>query len=139
MDLYAEPDINAFTSLMQKYVGHSAYLRIDNRPVISTFSVGGYNVDQIKEWTWKSLADVVYFVPNADNAPGYNDPSTFVRNWADAVDGFFGWETAWPRPGNQPLNVSSSVDSAVMRAAHGSSKSYMARKYFLISLLLAWY
>ncbi|OAR01560.1 hypothetical protein LLEC1_04683 [Akanthomyces lecanii] len=126
MDFHQQPDINAFTKLAQKYVGHSAYLRIDNRPVISTFSLGGYSVDQIKSWTWTSLADVVYFVPNADTAPGYNDPSTFVKKWADAVDGFLGWETAWPGGGTQPANVSSSFDSAVMRAAHGVSKTYMA-------------
>ncbi len=48
MDFYQQHDINAFTKLAQKYVGNSAYLRIDNRPVISTFSMGGYTVDQIK-------------------------------------------------------------------------------------------
>lgn len=129
MDFHQQPDINAFTKLAQKYVGDSAYLRIDDRPVISTFSMGGYNVDQIKMWTWESLADVVYFIPNADTAPGYGNPSSFVPHWADAVDGFFGWETAWPSGGQQPQNVSSSFDGAVMDAAHRSGKTYMARKW----------
>ncbi|KAG9250283.1 glycoside hydrolase [Emericellopsis atlantica] len=129
VDFYQESNMDAYSKLLQDYVGRPSYLRAgdDNYPVVSSFSIGDHDAASFRKWKWESLGDQMYLLPNADNAPGYNNPgSWFQGDWGNTVDGVFGWETAWPWGGNQPENVSSGFDTEVLNAAHRRGKTYMA-------------
>ncbi|KAB5511388.1 glycoside hydrolase [Coniochaeta sp. 2T2.1] len=128
LDLLQEPDITAFNSLLSNYLGHRSYLRYGaaNYPLVSTYSVGPNGPDYFSNWKANDFANEIYFVPNADQSQGYNDPDSWFSAWDQAVQGVLGWETAWPTPGSTPTNVSSSQDSSVLNAAHAWAKTYMA-------------
>lgn len=132
LDFYQTGDVNSYTDIVSEFITRDSYLRAgpDNLPVVSTFSVGGVGPEGFQTWMDTNYDGKVYFLPNADGSAGYEDPETWFQTWGGVVDGVFGWETAWPSGGDTPANVSDAVDTAVMNAAHGAGKTYMARKSF---------
>ncbi|KAF4459386.1 glucan endo- -alpha-glucosidase agn1 [Fusarium albosuccineum] len=128
LDFHQTADINEYTQLVSDFINRPSYLTAgpDGHPVISTFSVGSVGPDGFRSWMQDNFNGQVYFLPNADTSPGYNDPDAWFQQWGGVVDGVFGWETAWPAPGNSPANVSDAVDTVVQEAAHGRQKTYMA-------------
>lgn len=128
MDLLQESDLGAYDDILSEYLGHPSYLRAgsDNLPVVSTYSVAGYGPETFLSWKDTSLGNQVYFIPNADNSDGYEDPSSWFEAWGDVVDGVMGWESAWPTAGTTPANVSADIDMLVQDAAHVNGKTYMA-------------
>lgn len=130
MDFYQSGDPNVYTELLNEYTTRPSYLTAgpNNYPVVSTFSVASFDPSTFQTWKQDVFNGEVYFLPNADTSAGYEDPATWFQTWGDVVDGVFGWESAWPAPGDTPANVSDTVDTAVQNAAHDNSKTYMARK-----------
>ncbi|CAG5137544.1 uncharacterized protein ALTATR162_LOCUS142 [Alternaria atra] len=128
LDFYQNGDINAYNGILTDFLGHPAYLRAGpyNHPVVSTFSVGQYGPEQFRDWKVNSWGNSIYFIPNADRSVGYNNPPSWFEAWNQAVEGVFGWESAWPESGTSPANVSDAVDIAVQNAAHRNGKTYMA-------------
>ncbi|CAH0019622.1 unnamed protein product [Clonostachys rhizophaga] len=128
LDFYQTGDVNAYTELVSNYINRESYLKAgpDNLPVISTFSVGGLGPQDFQTWIQNNYNGKVYFLPNADTSSGYDNPETWFGQWGNVVDGVFGWESAWPAPGQTPANVSDAVDTAVQNAAHAAGKTYMA-------------
>ncbi|KND86300.1 Mutanase [Tolypocladium ophioglossoides CBS 100239] len=128
LDFYQTADLNAYTDLLKGYIGRPAYLTAgpNNHPVISMFSVGSHSADDFQSWKQNTFNGNIYFLPNADNSPGYSNPQTWFQTWGKVVDGVFGWETAWPTQGTTPANVSIDFDTAVQNEARANSKTYMA-------------
>lgn len=131
LDLYQTGEVNDFNGLLKNYLDHPAYLTAgpNQYPVVSTFSAGQYGPEAFRDWKKNSFNNQIYFIPNADLTSGYGNPSWFDE-WNQAVDGVFGWESAFPNSGISPANVSDQVDLAVQTAAHSNGKTYMARKYY---------
>lgn len=120
-----------FTAYVNKFIGHDAYYRHDDKPFLSTFSVGDTHPAR---WTdfLAGLNDShgVYFVPEPDNYEGYyafgqpEGTAAFWDAWAPVVDGVFSWETAWTKDGKS--NVSTADwDEPHARAAHRRNRTYM--------------
>ncbi|KAJ6172623.1 hypothetical protein N7470_001690 [Penicillium chermesinum] len=75
--------------------------------------------------------NAVSLIPNLDTQnidKYYNEPSSYLAEFVDIVDGFFSWESAWPAASDTPSNLSSTWDRNVMDFAHGASKAYMMGK-----------
>lgn len=68
----------------------------------------------------------VFFVPDFDDASGY--PNGFFDTFS-VVDGAFSWESAWPYEDAGFANVSDTVDSSMIEAAHNAGKIYMMREF----------
>ncbi|KAI1094115.1 glycoside hydrolase family 71 protein [Rostrohypoxylon terebratum] len=122
-DFYGNGDISQHQTLFSRFKDHTAYLRYNNLPVVSSYSGGNVGPD-----TWKNFKNTnnVYLIPNPE-ADGnyYSNPEAFFRSWGDAVDGVFTWETAWPYTSDTPANVSSAKDQATKSAADAAGKAYM--------------
>lgn len=52
MDLLQDSDLGAYEDILSVYLGHPSYLRasVDNLPVLSTYSVGGYGPETFQSW-----------------------------------------------------------------------------------------
>lgn len=120
-----------FHDYVNRWMSHPAYYKHDNKPMLSTFSVG-----RTSPSNWPGFLGSlnggggVYFLPETDNANGYyayNQPAgsrEFWDSWAPVVDGVFSWETAWCKDGKN--NVSTSDwDEPHAAEAHRRQKSYM--------------
>ncbi|KAL7946861.1 glycoside hydrolase [Trichoderma barbatum] len=114
--------------IFDAWLGSSAYYRIDNKPLISTFSSGGFSNNNWTDWR-ASLGRDIFFMPDIDETRGYYESGNTVwwDYWGHVLDGMFSWETAWPARGGvgglYPGDVS--VDVSVLRAAHDHGKRYM--------------
>lgn len=136
LDFYQTGDINAYNEILSDFLGHPSYLTAgpNQHPVVSSFSVGQYGPEAFRDWKQNSFGNQIYFIPNADLSEGYNNPPAWFDTWNQAVEGVFGWESAWPPSGPNPSNVSDEVDIAVQAAARSSGKTYMARMYNITNL-----
>lgn len=65
-------------------------------------------------------------MPDFDDASGY--PDSFFDTF-NVVDGGFSWESAWPYADGGFANVSDTVDSTMIDAAHAAGKFYMMREF----------
>lgn len=125
-----------FLPILKQYVNHDGYYLYDSKPFVSTF-VGGQLTFGLSSPNagWQSsfkaaLSDAgvdVFFVPDFDDTSGY--PDSFFDTFT-VVDGAFSWESAWPYMDAGFANVSDTVDSTMIEAAHNASKIYMMRESF---------
>ncbi|KAJ0152877.1 Berberine bridge enzyme-like 21 [Fusarium oxysporum f. sp. albedinis] len=109
------------------YKGSSAYYQVKGRPLISTFSSGGFHNDTWIDWK-KGLANDTFFMPDFDETEGYYDSADeWWSYWGPIVDGIFSWESAWPERkgfgGKYAGDVS--IDVPVLSGAHKHDKLYM--------------
>jgi hypothetical protein len=109
------------------YKGSSAYYQVNNLPLISTFSSGGF---ENSYWTsWKSsLPNDMFLMPDFDETDGYYAAADgWWSYWGSVVDGIFSWESAWPQTGSSGEHYAGdvSVDVPVLAGAHSHSKQYM--------------
>ncbi|KAK8058465.1 glycoside hydrolase family 71 protein [Apiospora phragmitis] len=128
LDLAQTKDAYAYSDLIKKYAGHDAYYRAgpNKLPFLSTFSAQKTDANYWTSFLSSFDQTKFYFVPNFDDTPNYFDnPGTWMNDWAKAVDGAFSWETAWPLNSNTPSNVSSVQDEKVLKATHAKKKAYM--------------
>ncbi|QGA19616.1 hypothetical protein EYB26_007305 [Talaromyces marneffei] len=120
-----------FLPILKQYVNHDGYYLYDSKPFVSTF-VGGQLTFGLSSPNagWQNsfkaaLSDAgvdVFFVPDFDDTSGY--PDSFFDTFT-VVDGAFSWESAWPYMDAGFANVSDTVDSTMIEAAHNASKIYM--------------
>lgn len=118
---------NDYAWIFSTYKGHPAYYDYNSKPVISTFSSGGFTHDYWKAWK-TSLANEMFFIPDFDETEGYYAGADgWWSYWGDLVDGIFSWESAWPERagfgGDYPGDVT--VDVPPLNAAHKRKKYYM--------------
>lgn len=111
-------------AFLAPYVQEEAYLQIDGKPFVSTYSGG--NIDdntwdtQFRQPLMNNYGITPYFVPDFDNWSGY--PNGFVVAYP-VIDGAFTWEAAWPAPGNTVASVSDSVDQNLLSQAQAAGKN----------------
>ncbi|SCV50154.1 uncharacterized protein FFFS_09366 [Fusarium fujikuroi] len=138
MDVYASGDAcyhggkschgpSDYQWVWDSYKGSSAYYQIKGRPLISTFSSGGFHNDTWINWK-KGLANDMFFMPDFDETDGYYDSAdAWWSYWGPIVDGIFSWESAWPERkgfgGKYAGDVS--IDVPVLAGAHKHDKLYM--------------
>ncbi|WKT51246.1 hypothetical protein QSH57_016216 [Fusarium oxysporum f. sp. vasinfectum] len=138
MDVYASGDAcyhgakschgpSDYQWIWDSYKGSSAYYQVKGRPLISTFSSGGFHNDTWIDWK-KGLANDMFFMPDFDETEGYYDSADEWRSyWGPIVDGIFSWESAWPERkgfgGKYAGDVS--IDVPVLSGAHKHDKLYM--------------
>ncbi|VUC37092.1 unnamed protein product [Clonostachys rosea] len=127
LDLYAESDPYAFTTMINKYFSHPNYYKAgpSSAPMLSTFQPGAWGSDNWGAFL-ASLSSKPYFVPDFDQAEGYyENPEAFWYYWKDTLDGSFSWEQSWPGVTDTQTNVTSEVDAKVLSATHAQGKVYM--------------
>ncbi|PCH06976.1 Glycoside hydrolase, family 71 [Penicillium occitanis (nom. inval.)] len=124
-------DPSQFLPILEQYASHDNYYLYDNRPFVSTFDGGQLTFGSSSPnagWqsTFKDAASAagidVFFVPDFDDASGY--PDSFFDTFT-VVDGGFSWESAWPYADAGFANVSDTIDSTMIDAAHAAGKIYM--------------
>lgn len=119
------PNIHDNDNLLKTYLGHAAYYKYDNRPLLSTFNGG-----KIATTDWSSFLSShggnFYFLPNFGDHDDYTtNPSEFMATYDPLINGTFSWETAWPAPGTSGP-ITTDIDQQILKAAHASDKTYMA-------------
>ena len=138
IDLFQYENINDFTTMVNQYLGHSAYYHAgpNNRPFLSTYGSGRLGPSDVAQFKSK-LSQSVFFIPDFDSVNNfYNDPSGWLNTWGSLVDGGFGWETAWPSRQDTPANISVVQDNWVSTNIVPQGKSYMISEFFLFSRFL---
>lgn len=128
-------DPSQFLPILEQYASHDNYYLYNSKPFVSTFDGGKLTFGSSSPNTgWQnsfkdaaSSAGVdVFFVPDFDDASGY--PNGFFDTFS-VVDGAFSWESAWPYEDAGFTNVSDTVDSSMIEAAHNAGKIYMMREF----------
>ena len=125
MDTTAGWQFSDWSSLLQQYFASSAYYKGPNgNPFISCFD--NTNVFTPQQWQSFKSSMPMYLVPDLDASQDYyTDPTSWLQTWGDIIDGAYSWESAYPAPGNTPVNESISEDVTVMNAMHSAKKTYM--------------
>jgi glucan endo-1,3-alpha-glucosidase len=105
------------------YKGSSAYFLVNNKPLISTFSAGGFTHDTFTNWR-NSLGNNLFFIPDFDETQGYYSAADgWWSYWGGVVDGLFSWEASWPWDGS--AGGDTGIDVAQLNGAKNRGKQYM--------------
>ena len=125
-DLYQDGTVGDFVNLFNQFKDNDNYLKINDKPVVSTF--GGYD-HKADLQDFVNNSGGVFLMPNLDDGSGaggyYTDPSTTLGDFNAFVDGYFSWEASWPFGSDTPANVSDTGDQAVQQFAQSNQKAYM--------------
>jgi glucan endo-1,3-alpha-glucosidase len=119
-------------AFFEGYRDHPNYMRggSDDLPIVSSYGGHALTADwaHFKGGYSSYSGSRRYWACSRRVGPVLYGPCGQLGEYLDIVDGFFSWESAWPRSIGGPENINSVGDEAVMSFAHEAGKAYMMGK-----------